>query len=283
MIIRNINSDTSIAILDNPSEVMDKKYDKINLITEEGYAGKLNQIKDDEWAFGKGISGKETWEMLMKGRLNSSLKKKYDETSFSFKREAILPSVKRRKRKDEYDGEICIDSYLANDSSYYRKVRRVSSKTKSIRVLINVGYNCGHSAEELFKNVKSSIKKVENLIKSGYIVEVYAADFTKDFGRKPFDKLLILIKIKESDKPLDCFRLQTAVLPGFFRSAVFRAMNIINDLYEVEANSCLGEPVNIKQNRELLNSILTHAKKQLNSKIIYFDGSTKEGLKGIEF
>ncbi len=282
MIVKKINKNTSIAILNNPTEVMHKKYDNINLITDSSYAGNLSQISNDDWAFGEDISGKETWEMLMKGRLSEKIQKKYDEIKSVFKRETPIPSVKRRRNKNEYDGEICIDSYLANDPSYYRKVKRVSSKTRSIRVLVNVGYNCSNSAETLFKNVKHAINRVENLIKNGYLVEVYAVSCSTNLGTDQFKNLFTLIKIKESDKPIDFYRLQTAVLPGFFRSALFRAKNVINDLYQAEMDSGLGEPINTQQHVDLLKSTLDQLENQFGSKFIYFDGSTEEGKKGIE-
>lgn len=282
MLVKQINQNSTLVVFKNPAEVMSKEYDNINLVSEESYCGNLNQISDDEWAYGPGISAKDTWDMLIKGRLNKNLQKVYNDHSCKIKFNAKLPSVKRRRLKNEYDGEICINSYLSSDPFAYRKVSRVKSQDKAIRVLVNVGYLCDTTSKDLLKHVSKALNKVENLVKRGYLVEVYATNTSKDVGEGRFENLFVLLKIKESDKPMDLYRMQTAILPGFFRSAIFRAKNIVNHLYDAGISSGLGRSVNTLNNKEMLLPTLQQLKNIIGGKFIYYDGSTEQGMEGIE-
>jgi hypothetical protein len=282
MLVKKINHDSTLVLFKNPTEVMSRSYENIELVSPESYCGNLNQITDSEWAFGSGISGKDTWDMLIKGRLNSSLQKSYNQHSCKISFNSKLPSVKRRRLKNEYDGEICIDSYLSSDPFPYRKVSRVKSQDRAVRVLVNVGYLSSTSSKELLDYISKAIKKVEGLIKKGYLVEVYASSTSTDTGVGQFKNLFTLLKIKESDKPMDLYRMQTAILPGFFRSAIFRAKNIVNHLYNAGIDDGLGRSVNTKNNKELLQYTLEKLKNIVGGKFIYYDGSTEEGIEGIE-
>lgn len=282
MIYKKVDESTSCVILENPTEVMSKKYDNINLITDSNYAGNLDQISDDEWAFGD-FGAKETWKMLINGDINETIKKKYEKYKTKEKPVTILSSVKRRRKKNEFDGDICIDSFLSGDSSYFRKTNKVNSKSKGIRLIINIGYNCGNESEKLFENVSKALNKLELVVKLGYRLEVYAASLSTNVGRDEFKNLISMIILKESYQPIDMVRLKTVTLPGFFRSAIFRAENIINHQYDAEISSGLGQPINTQQNFNLLKSILKKTKFVLgDEKIIYYDGATDKGIEGIQ-
>lgn len=237
----------------------------------------------EDWRYAEDTKG-DVEEMLHAGRPTPYLKGVIDSLKDSTNKEfnEEFKSQRRRRRKDEFDGEICVDTYMSGDPMYYRKVRRVSARDRMINVVINVAAHCGHDSHELMKFYVKTVSKVKKLVENGYMVQVYGACFVKDLN--DVERVTILnVKLKEADKPMDVQRVMTLGHIGFFRHMLFNFMHMSS--YEnCKVSPCggLGQPISSDQNQHLLNECLENLSRETESNFKYFDFGT-QGQEGIEY
>ena len=283
-------SKTVWAEFDSVNDLMSAKYDESKLISSE-YS--LKNIMDfdklggqDKWAYGQ-YSKEESYNMITKGYLNEKASKAYEKARNNAGAKDsdtynIAPVARRRRRRNEYEGEICIDSYLAGSTDYYRKVSKVKTQDRIVRVIINVTYNGSTSAERFMEYNIKAINSVEKMLREGKIVEVYGA-FTGlgAFEDQNFKNAMILTKIKEADRGQDLHRMRSACLISFARIAMFRAPQLVAAELGISISRGLGQAIYTSQNEGQLNKFIKEAAKQMQSEVVFFDGASEKGINGV--
>ena len=284
-------SRTVWAEFDSVNDLMSADYSESEL-TGSSYS--LDYILDfdkkyksrDAWAYGA-YSREESYNMITKGYLNEKASIAYEKAINRLGiKDAdtynIAPVARRRRRRNEYDGEICIDSYLAGSTDYYRKVSKVRTQDRIVRVIINLVYNGGTSAEMFMEYNIKAVSSVEKMLREGKIVEVYGA-FTGlgTFKDRSFKNALILTKIKEADRGRDLRRMKSACLTAFARKAIFRSPQLVAAKLGISVSEGLGEPINTTQNEDQLNRMIKEAAKQMQSEVVFFDGTSERGINGV--
>ncbi len=234
-----------------------------------------NEFNLDQETFG------EVLAMHKEGQLNEAWKKKIlTEKTAQGRLNEQMPIMRRRRRKNEYDGDICIDTYMSGDPMYYRRTTKVSTQQRIINVMVNVSAHCGVEASTLRKAYSAITNNIKELIRRGYLVEVTHADFAyggAETGKKTID--LTLCKIKEANKPLDEARLLTMAHPSTLRVLHFNAINRMAKLYhETSPSYGLGQPINQEINKGLLPQVLQSLFDSTGRNYRYYDLKCTEGL-----
>lgn len=134
-------------------------------------------------------------------------------------------TVRRRKKRNEFDGNICIDSYLSGNSNVYiEKVKRTAEESAPVDIYLNLGANCKVKADELQKFYNDIIKETYLLVLAGKMVNLYA--FT--VGLKVYkngNHLIARTQLKESGQPTDYKKIAVLIYPAFYRHVFFKAFH----------------------------------------------------------
>ena len=194
---------------------------------------------------------------------------------------------RRRQRRNEYDGEINLDAYMASDPNFYTKVERVKRKDKKITVLVNTCYGGNISASEITSDMSRVFAKVNNLIKQGFNVEIYAGMVAGGGWQKtgatekttPSTSAALVI-VKEANMPIDRERFMCMAHSSFLRLVLFRAFSCGASIYNqsFRPTTTLGSVINGNDGRcaEWLSTVLDG---MINTdKVLYFDSVFLEGI-----
>ena len=172
---------------------------------------------------------------------------------------------RRRRRRNEYDGDLDIDAVLDGNPMYYSKVSRVNTKKRVKRVILNISANAGVSERQISAGIAKSVARILLMMKESYLVEVYATYISQNIysGSSDFNNAVVCVRIKEANKPMDEQRLKTSVYPAMlryfmFRSAFYGSKYMVEKLDQKSARTTggLGQPTNTQQNPGLLKDIL---------------------------
>ncbi len=237
----------------------------------------------DEWRFGRyEDKPAEVVKAIIQGNPHADLLGKAEKVLTSAPM-GKGQTMRRRRRKNEFDGEIDIDAYMSGDAAYYRKVNRVSSKARVVNVMLNIGANAAWEESELEKAYIKIFQNIYTMLKQGYLLRVSVLMPSKGgFEKMPKGNNWILINMKEGDKPADFARLITACYIGFFRSTMFRAMNYIAQKNETETTWDLGQPLSYDQNEGELLDCMKDFKSLKQEDFMYFDVVKTDGIKASE-
>lgn len=281
-------SKSVFGVLDGFKEVFDPKYDNVKVVSDRyEAASRRSENYTDNWSLGNDKWG-DAKNQIEKGYLTDRNNKSYEKTlakaKGDMKPEAIAPVARRRRRRNEYDGEVCIDSYLAGSTDYYRKVTRVRTQNRVVRVILQGSFNAGTSAEDFQRYNAAGIAQAERLMRQGKIVEVYMAFSGAGFIEclDGYEHMFALVRIKEADRGADFMRMRSSSIVAASRYGLFRAAQLICHEIGGRSDIGLGSSINTFQNREMLNKFIKEASEVLQSEIVYFDGSTAEGREGIK-
>lgn len=246
---------------------------------ERGGASIKNYVSEDREEFKCGSYGKESLEDLQKGKAGQRLldlvqaKEGAEQAGAAMKR-------KRRRRKNEFDGEVDIDSYLSGDPQYYRKVERMKRSSKGVSVLINMSQPGRVSADDVAKLVLNAMNVAYGYAQKGIAVEIKTIVLSCEAieGSK---KLVGWINtVKPGNRPFDISRLYSVVYPAYFRVYGFRSFGVAANLIGEEIKGDLGIPVTSLLAKTVPDEINMNMIKEapgVDQEAIYFDSEITEG------
>lgn len=134
-------------------------------------------------------------------------------------------TVRRRKKRNEFDGEICLNSYLSGNSNVFvKKIKRTAEQSAPVDIYLNIGASCKVKAGELQNFYNDIINETYNLVLAGRMVNLYA--FT--VGLKTYNNgnhLIARTQLKESGQPTDYKKIAVVIYPAFYRHVFFKAFH----------------------------------------------------------
>lgn len=205
---------------------------------------------------------------------------------------------RRRRRKNEYDGDINIDAYMAADPNVFTKTTKVDKKGKRVVCLLNLTFPASVSSQEVTRIMVKISTKIISLIKSGYTVEVQGLFVTeKPFysteGKNANMDLIVTHMIKEARAPLDMERLMCAAHSSYLRVNMFRAAAISGYHFrkDIRLMSGIGKVIDsrvVKRGNPnaitIMHTMFKNIKEIANcDSAIYFDRYETEGVEVKDF
>lgn len=247
--------------------------------SEPLYTGE--RTEDLEWAMGD-LSLSDCKDMFFKGQPHPSVDQKIKEASNSGRNKGYnekYQSARRRRRKNEFEGDICIDTYMSGDSAYYRQVTKVKAQDRMINVVINVSAHSGNSEEFLFEAYSEIISNIEKLLMQGYMVQVMAVAVKQNTFNEKSDDVFAIV-LKEDNKPIDKGRLKIIAHTSFYRVFMFNAYHYANtkDSSKNGLNWGYGQPINTQQYEDKLQGMLTELSNVENKSFRYYDAFNTSGM-----
>lgn len=154
-------------------------------------------------------------------------------------------SVRRRKVRGDQGDWIDMQAVYRGDLSraWTRTRKRETSAPRSVSVVINLGANCGVTAESLAWRGISALRLCESLTEAGYSVAIYGTVAGRGADISSKVDSIQLVEIKAEDQPLDLDRLAAlTIMPGWFRTSGFAGLVLGCDAVGAQACTGLGKP-----------------------------------------
>jgi hypothetical protein len=139
-------------------------------------------------------------------------------------REAIPApkTVRRTRRFTDYDGEPCLDRYLAGDNRFYSELRRKSrDSSREIALCMNGSESCNVTAEQLTWKSCAFTTMIDLLETAGYSVSAYYYYWVSNTHSEYVNDSMFAFRIKNAGEPLDVAEVLNSTSPWFFRHVVF--------------------------------------------------------------
>lgn len=241
----------------------------------------------DTWRFGKEWAEKpqDNLRWMREGFLDEKMidyrnksKDYVDPSAGTF----IGQQNRRRKRKNEYDGDFNFDAIMSGDPQIYTRVNKVNTKARAKRVLINTTVSAHTETKDYVNAMVKAMNFVNYLTRKGYLTEVYACWLSAGGWTKTlYSDAIMGIRLKDGNMPFDRQRLYTICYPSFFRHSLFRAMGVgaqaQRDFFDQK--NCvpdygLGHVINNKSNTDRLKAYTKEISKQMfggDDSVVYLD------------
>ena len=151
-------------------------------------------------------------------------------------------AVRRRQRRYAETGdEIDADRYLSHNPAFWQRIERVPVEKPVVKIGVNLAADWSRKPEDLLWRGAAILALADRLSASGYSVQIDALLAVGNLSRRAkANDCLVVIRLKESDKPLD---LNTLVFPvceiAFMRCIVVHALARLKD---GEITTYLGRP-----------------------------------------
>ena len=141
-------------------------------------------------------------------------------------------SIKRRRRFNDFDGNLDFDRVMVGDVNYWEKVER-NGQSQIVRIGINFALSHQNKIEDFSRVVALSCIFAEILESLGYGIEVYATSIGKlerHRRKKDHSFLGFCFPVKKASEPLDFDRIYSLGIPALLRDAQFKVEHsIYND------------------------------------------------------
>jgi len=231
------------------SIVTDVKDDK-----SKGYAGlKERMEQDDEWTFGKW--GGQSVTDIIEGRcqINPPSQEK-------FKAVRGGKSLKRRKKYNDFEGDVSVEKVLGGSITPFMKKHRVSTKGKTIDVVVSLSVHCGIRSKEISEYAECVAERVFKLVAQGRNVNVYycsgaTSQYTNGDGGFQF------IKLKSGRNKVDPQRIMSIAYPAMFRYFSFMGEHACSKGEGGDVSGNRGRPLNnIESLKKLVECVSPYRK-----------------------
>jgi hypothetical protein len=138
----------------------------------------------------------------------------------SNKLEELLPSTctrKTRRRRDELEGELSIERYIAKDFDELFDYVDRNKTQKTITLAVNGAISCGNSENTFMRMMAQVYATAERLTELGYSVKIIGCNIGSYASRINID----LYTLKEAGSPLDIQAVCSVSLPQLLRVVGF--------------------------------------------------------------
>ena len=165
---------------------------------------------------------------------------------------ATLPRALDHRRK-RVRGDIGdeLDIHAVNRGDAFRAwettKRQIRYGSGLVRIVADVGGNAGMRASVLQWRGVAALALSRSLTRAGYSVEIIAADAGRGYSNGGgAARQLTSVTVKPRHSPVDTAMIAATIcLPGFFRLPLFKAIVLAADLQGVDANSGLGQALDV--------------------------------------
>ena len=191
-----------------------------------------NKGKTGGWAFSENAecnTKTKSYKLLRAGRGLSTVRKLSKKYRHEFENSELadimnrVQNIKRKRKFNDFDGNLDFDRVMSGNPEYWDKVQR-SCQSKVVRIGINFCLSFGNKIDDFSRIVALSAVFAEILENLGYGVEIYGSGmYQKHAGDKGKKFRGILFPVKSVTERLDFDRIYSLGLTGLLRDAHFRA------------------------------------------------------------
>lgn len=264
---------TLIAIADSFREVysdyFEEQISKNELYKRSSY-GTPDVLELDRIDFAFGTNDREKAEQAFDDMMNL-VPPAYSFKSLNATGERLQTVKRRRKRRNEFDGEFCLDSVMSGDPRFYTKTTKVSRKDKTMSVLINISASAGVSAETIKKKLRVIIEKIDAYHNKGLQLEIAVIANGCNTFRNSSKHCISGVTIHKAGQAYNKNKLYTVMHEHILRTVLFRMYIMTGQIHNKEVRGSLGTPIHAEMNKEHLQTVLDDYKSTLNTDFIYYD------------
>lgn len=230
-----------------------------------------------DWRYGEYKTAENTAEALDFGKplekhyklYQSILDDLYNKHPELHELEGRARRSKRRRSYNDFDGEVCIDRYLAHNDVCFERMTKRATQSPSVRINYYQPTSGATDAKE-FLNGIAHVCAIATIVQAAGLcvrVDLVCALNSLQDG---FDHSAFKVVLKDYEEDLDIARLLSAGASGLFREYLFSALKSI-------ANNRVGYGLGRAVNRDQIQSVFNPI---FESDIDVFgnDGFHKEGI-----
>ena len=266
---------TNILLSNSFIELYSEEYESM-LVNQKNYKQDRNTTPDRldagelEWKYNTNDveEAKEAFEGMMlmqppkKFKLNKSRAEDAGRTT----------TVKRRrKRKNEFDGEFDLDAVMSGDPRYYTKTTKVKRKDKMISILINLSASASVKSSVIQKKLVTVIEQIDAYHNMGMQMEIAIIMPLKGLYSGSNKLAINGLFVHKAGQAYNKNKLYVVLHTHILRTALFRMCYANAEMSKEVAGFGLGQPIHNEMNKDKLNQILDDYKKVVNTDFVYFD------------
>lgn len=287
------NSKTAFAFFDGVQELYSEKVEpfmkgkQFNFQHPDKWEGDLSNA---DWVFGTKDKEecKDRLEKLLRGEVPQS---------YIDRIEKVLPKVKqfgagqvkrRRKRRNEFDGDFDLDAVMAGDPRFYSKVTKVNRMQKTTSIIINVSASAMVTAREIQEKMTQVISNVIAIAQTGATIDVTvvagaAVSIDRDNNN---NRVWVGYKLHSAGERFTPEKLYPLLTSYILRTAIFRGYIVGTAKMQgrednKEVDTCLGQPMTTALNEGFLEEDIKTLAEYLKTDFQYYDMHTEQGKEGI--
>lgn len=243
-----------------------------------------------EWVFGtKNLTEcKSRLEKLLRGEVPQSYIDRIEDALPETKQFGAGQVKRRRKRRNEFDGDFDLDAVMAGDPRFYSKVTKVKRMQKTTSIVVNVSASSAVSASEIQTKMTQVISNIIAIAQTGATIDVTAvAAACNGIDEDNSDnRVWVGYKLHSAGERFSPAKLYPLLTSYILRTAIFRGyvagcatMQGRKDNKRVSGS--LGQPITTKLDANFLKTDLPILAEYLKTDFQYYDMSTEKSRQGI--